>query len=61
MLPAMPPTPRMLSVVAEVEERSPQTTPTPANEGAGPIERMESTHSGDIEWEVEDDDTLPLI
>lgn len=43
-------TERALSVVAEIEERSPQTTPTTS------IEREESTNS---EWE--DRDTLPLI
>ena len=47
---------RAMSVVAEVEERSPQTTPT-ANEGVGLLQREESTHSADLE----DDDTLPLI
>jgi hypothetical protein len=47
---------RVMSVVAEVEERSPQTTPN-ANERAGLIQREESTRSVDLE----DDDTLPLI
>ena len=47
---------RVMSVVAEVEERSPQTTPT-ANERVGLIEREESTRSADLE----DDDTVPLI
>lgn len=46
---------RALSVVAEIEERSPQATPTD-NEEVGLIQREESTHS---EWE--DGDTLPLI
>lgn len=52
----MPPG-HVLSVLAEVEERSPQTTPI-ANEGVGAVRREESTHS--VEWEG-DDDTVPLI
>lgn len=46
-------TARALSVVAEIEERSPQTTPITE---VASIEREESTNS---EWE--DRDTLPLI
>ena len=68
---AVSPPSRILSVVAEVEERSlatptsnkgvesPLTTPTT---GAGSVNREESTQGMDVESEAEgDDDTLPLI
>ena len=67
----MSPPSRILSMVAEVEERSlatptsnkgvesPLTTPTT---GAGSVNREESTQGMDVESEAEgDDDTLPLI
>ena len=44
-------------MVEEVEETSPQTTPT-ANEEVESIQRELSTHSTEYE---DDDDTLPLI
>ena len=54
----MSPPSRILSVVAEVEERS-LATPTT---GAGSVNRGESTQGMDVESEAEgDDDTLPLI
>lgn len=46
-----------MSVVAEVEERSQETTPT-GKDGVGSIQGEESTES--TEWEG-DSDTLPLI
>ena len=44
-------------MVAEVEERSYETTPT-GNNGVGSIQREESTQSAESEG---DSDTLPLI
>ena len=67
---AVSPPSRVLSVVAEVEERSPVATPTrhkgvgspvaTPTTGLGSVNREESTQSMDVESEG-DDDTLPLI
>lgn len=48
----------LLSVVAEIEETSPQATPT-SDKWVEPIQREESIQS--VEWPEDEGDTAPLI